>query len=251
LIKDDEGGREFRLSESDESVQGDYTGLECRWDSIPSRKGEIVTLLVQATGDDDARNSRTYREVIAAIESIYGNEAPTEHQAMRLTADGRHNDIEARVQTHGRGLFRRWWYRQRMKLDSVIGNFAMNHGLTMAGVQWGQYKSDVVANSDYRKFDDLLRHVLSGDERQRGRLADFLDARFVRGELAYGLHCAPAALMTCLIFARTGEHVHFVDGANGGYTMASADLKRRMRSRSPSGPSTGSEFIPAAVPTPA
>ena len=34
--------------------------------------GEIVTLLVQAIAPDNERNSQTYREVLAAIERIYG-----------------------------------------------------------------------------------------------------------------------------------------------------------------------------------
>jgi hypothetical protein len=36
--------------------------------------------------------------------------------------------------------------------------------------------------------------------------------------------------MTCLIFQREGGHVHFVDGANGGYTLAAIELKRRLKS---------------------
>jgi hypothetical protein len=230
-IKDEQRGRDYRLMESETSQQGDYSGLECRWDNIPSAKGEIVTLLVQAIGDDAARNSHMYHDVIAAIDTIYGSGAPVEEKKMRLTGNGGQNDVEVRLQTNGKGALKRWWYRQRMKVDAIVGNFVMNHNLKVAGVQWGQYKSDVVANSDFRKFDDLLRHVLSGDRHQRERLVEFLEARFERGELVYGLHSAPAALMTCLIFARTGEHVHFVDGANGGYTMASADLKQRLRSR--------------------
>jgi hypothetical protein len=230
-IKDEQRGREFRLGESEGAAPGDYSGLECRWDNIPSGKGEIVTLLVQAIGDDPDRVGRTYHEVIDAIETIYGSAAPVEQRHMRLTGDGRQNDIEARLHTFGKGAFRRWWHRQRMKVDALAGNFVMTHNLKVAGVRWGQYKSEVVANSDFRKFDDLLRHVLSGDQRQREQLVAFLQPRFEQGELAFGLHCAPAALMTCLIFARTGEHVHFVDGANGGYTMASADLKQRLRSR--------------------
>jgi hypothetical protein len=49
----------------------------------------------------------------------------------------------------------------------------------------------------------------------------------------YGIHHAPAALMTCLIFARDCGHVHFVDGADSGYTMAAADLKRRLLCKLP------------------
>jgi hypothetical protein len=106
-------------------------------------------------------------------------------------------------------------------------------GLTFGGIDWGKYRSDVIANTDYRKFDDVLRHVLSGTPSQRDLLAQALEHRYQNGELVYGIHHAPAALMTCLIFARDGGHVHFVDGADGGYTMAAADLKRRLLCKLP------------------
>jgi hypothetical protein len=36
--------------------------------------------------------------------------------------------------------------------------------------------------------------------------------------------------MTCLVFERDGRQVHFVDGADGGYTLAAKKMKERMRS---------------------
>ena len=55
-----------------------------------------------------------------------------------------------------------------------------------------------------------------------------LDERQAKGKLVYGLHASKAALMTCLIFNRQGEHVHFVDGADGGYALASAQMKEKL-----------------------
>jgi hypothetical protein len=56
-----------------------------------------------------------------------------------------------------------------------------------------------------------------------------LDADWRRGAIDYGTHIASAALMTCFVrdTKETG-HVHFVDGAEGGYALAALDLKRRM-----------------------
>jgi len=47
------------------------------------------------------------------------------------------------------------------------------------------------------------------------------------GGIVYGLHSSDSALMTCLIVNHQGEHVHFVDGADGGYAMAAVPLKRQ------------------------
>jgi hypothetical protein len=37
-----------------------------------------------------------------------------------------------------------------------------------------------------------------------------------------------AELMTCLIFKRQGEHVHFGDGAEGGYALAAQQMKEQL-----------------------
>ena len=52
------------------------------------------------------------------------------------------------------------------------------------------------------------------------------------GLIAYGLHEADSALMTCLVFNLTdSEHVHFIDGADGGFAMAARQLKQQLADR--------------------
>jgi hypothetical protein len=40
-------------------------------------------------------------------------------------------------------------------------------------------------------------------------------------------------MLTCLIFERMGRQIHFVDGADGGFTLAAQDLKQRLRAARP------------------
>ena len=49
-----------------------------------------------------------------------------------------------------------------------------------------------------------------------------------RRELVYGAHVADRAQMTCLVFDYSGRHLHFIDGANGGLSMAAKALKERV-----------------------
>ena len=45
----------------------------------------------------------------------------------------------------------------------------------------------------------------------------------------YGLHRASAALMTCFVSStEDGKHVHFIDGADGGYALAAQQLKAQI-----------------------
>ena len=83
-------------------------------------------------------------------------------------------------------------------------------------------------NTDYRRFDDTLRLLLDCSEKQADEIDAMLAARAKRGELHYGLHRADSALMTCLIFdLDKAEHIHFVDGNDGGFTSAAKNLKQK------------------------
>jgi Protein of unknown function (DUF3095) len=58
--------------------------------------------------------------------------------------------------------------------------------------------------------------------RIEARLADAARA----GHCRYGLHRQDSALMTCIVPSPfTRDHMHFVDGASGGYAMAARNLK--------------------------
>jgi hypothetical protein len=44
--------------------------------------------------------------------------------------------------------------------------------------------------------------------------------------------------MTCLVFERNGNQVHFIDGADGGYAIAAKGMKQRINSKVSSGTTT-------------
>ena len=90
--------------------------------------------------------------------------------------------------------------------------------------------AELVDNSDFRKFDGVLRMVIDGNDQQYEALSRTLAEMHAQGHLAYGLHQSPQALLTCLVHSYTGEHVHFVDGSNGGYAMAARGLKQQLAS---------------------
>jgi hypothetical protein len=58
------------------------------------------------------------------------------------------------------------------------------------------------------------------------RLEDMLIEADNQGIARYGMHRQDAALMTCFVPSPTrSDHIHFVDGAMGGYAMAARALK--------------------------
>ncbi len=67
-IKDPELGKRYAVDSSG-SNEADFEGFECRWQPIPNRNGAVISVLVQACGENV---ERTYREVIARIDQIIG-----------------------------------------------------------------------------------------------------------------------------------------------------------------------------------
>ena len=72
--------------------------------------------------------------------------------------------------------------------------------------------------------------VIACNSSQSKKLAAYLEKKYKEGKLLYGLHISDRALMTCLVFERSGRQVHFIDGGDGGYALAAEEMKRRMRS---------------------
>jgi hypothetical protein len=92
-----------------------------------------------------------------------------------------------------------------------------------------KYLSEVAANSDFRKFDDALRMIIDCLPGMARRIEDTLAAAESNGHIRYGCHRENAAIMTCFTpLPSQPSHVHFIDGAEGGYALAAAALKRRL-----------------------
>ena len=86
-------------------------------------------------------------------------------------------------------------------------------------------------NSDFRKFDDGLKMTIDVDADILKKIEEPAGAAAQAGICRYGLHRQNSALMTCIVPSpMTRDHMHFIDGAAGGYAMAASNLKARYAS---------------------
>lgn len=233
-VKQGDAAGVLRVQESDGPSDANFDGFECRWQGVPSFNGHKLSLLVLATTTDAESNHATYRNVLESIGSIYGEVAdyhPLRAERMQLTFNPRQLSHEWRVRSGGSGWRRRCGYFLRMLLQNLAGVVLFARRLDTAAVQWSRYRDDLVDNSDFRKFDCMLRMLIDGSDEQAARLQEFLESGYRSGRLAYGLHKSRDALVTCIVRAYNGNHLHFVDGSDGGYALAASDLKRRLQQR--------------------
>ena len=214
---------EFAVPAAPSGTQPDLTGLSCRFEEIPSVRGLILSvLIVPARSADPASFRRLIEDVIALVERSpdAGRPVPPGGPPLRWPPAG--VDFEARA-ARGGSLLKR---RARVLAQTLFAYFVMRFGISVGGFVPKTYVQQVVENSDFRKYDDGLRMILDCTPQLERELTQRLSAAASGGIARYGLHRQDAAMMTCFTpSALRSDHVHFIDGARGGYASAATALK--------------------------
>ncbi|KIO77891.1 hypothetical protein TH53_07135 [Pedobacter lusitanus] len=218
LIKaEDYESGEF-LSEENEL---DLSGMQCRWDRIapPENQQEVVSLLVVAA--KGVSQSAVLRKVMLKIEEIYGD--PLQRQPIsipKLRLQTTFNSLKTELLAK-LGKFD-WLEIIKAQLVSIYGFIYFR---TLKGKR---YLEKLIEMSDTLVLDGKINTVISGTVLQRQKLENLLSQMESSGEIFFGLHSSNASVMSCYVRNMDDGHIHFVDGAEGGYTQASKILKRKL-----------------------
>ena len=204
----------------------DLTGLSCRWTPMKSSAGHILTLLVVPTRKDEATRA-AIRDVVALTDGLdrHGTPVPPEGPGYQWVPAGL--ELEARATRagpkHKMSLAKR---KAQLLAETFIAWVFFKTGMKAGGFDAHHYTRTTGANADFRKFDDGLKMTLDCPPAVRKQLEDILDTAQHAGLLRYALLEQDSAIMTCIVpSVMTDDHIHFVDGAQGGYTRAAASLK--------------------------
>jgi hypothetical protein len=201
----------------------DLSGLSCRFEEIPSARGLILSILVVPTsGSDPAAFRHVIEDLIALVERSPdgGRPVPVGGPPLRWPPAGL--DLEARARGGGSLSVR----RMKVLGRTFVAYLIMRFGISAGGFIPKTYVAQLVENSDFRKYDDGLRMILDCAPELARALEQHLAAAELAGIVRYGLHRQDAAMMTCFTpSALRSDHVHFIDGARGGYASAATALK--------------------------
>ena len=214
---------EFAVPAAAPGTQPDLTGLSCRFEEIPSVRGLILSVLVvPARGADPPAFRKLIEDVITLVERSpdAGRPVPPGGPPLRWPPAGA--DFEARA-ARGGSLLKR---RAAVLTFTLFAYLIMRFGISVGGFVPKTYVRQVVENSDFRKYDDGLRMILDCTPELEAALTRRLTLAASAGVVRYGLHRQDAAMMTCFTpSALRSDHVHFIDGARGGYASAATALK--------------------------
>lgn len=222
-IKGDEANYGFR---SDQAGTTDLKKLSCRWKPIPAKNGKSLSLLILARGDNV---SATYTQIIGKLEAIIGG--PLDQVNPINLPQMSYNSLRE-CYDNERHLHSSPWsfgFAKRM-VEILVSVMIFRLGLPSLIFNRKSYTESFATHSDYRKFDDMLRMIIDCSTDQVTQIESYLEQLHNDGKVCYGMHESDNSLMTCFVdWLGEGEHIHFVDGGDGGYAMAAKHLKAQLK----------------------
>jgi hypothetical protein len=201
----------------DDGEPPDLTGLSCRWTPVKAARGQMVSLVLRSTD-----HAALYAEIarVAGVPSL---------AAVSL------GGLQARWPPHGlmreaRARHGKWPLALTVvavALETLLAFFVVRYRLKIGAFDAERYVREVAAGAvDFARSDENLCLVFDCPSDRIEAVRGFLDRRAAEGGLRYGMQVSDHAVMTCLVMSPTaGQHVHFVDGGDGGYTSAATRLK--------------------------
>ncbi len=231
LLKSAAPGSPYLLEPRPRAGEPDLQGLSCRWEPLIPQGGRMMTIMVQGTDSDPAGEGALLGEVVRAISDILGHRlqdsAPASARSMTFRWPPRGLALEARATAGHRGFPRRYL---AVLASSLIQFWCERLDRRAGSYNAPVYREELRSNTDFRKYDGILRMVLDVSETQAERIARYLARERDAGRLVYGAHLADTALMTCLVFSlERSQHLHFIDGSDGGFAMAAKKFKYQLK----------------------
>ncbi|MCA0201890.1 MAG: DUF3095 domain-containing protein, partial [Proteobacteria bacterium] len=214
MVRDDE----------DDGEPPDLTGLSCRWQPLQSKRGKMVSLVIRG-GDHGELHMSLHK--LTGVESLKA--ASLGALVNKWPAKGIVREAKA---LHGRrpvALLVTWIALKSLFL-SAFYKFDWSLGPWLPS----RYKREITENAvDFARSGAVLALVFDCPSDRIDIVRAFMDERQARGELQYGMHISDHAVMTCFVTSPAqNEHVHFIDGGDGGYTKAATHLKAQLRAAS-------------------
>ena len=214
----------FTLAAAPKGSVPNLAGLSCRWTPMQSEQGRILSILIQPRPDADPRAlDELYGKVIKTEEGLDRAGHPVPEGGPGFVWPTQGLILEAHASHGTRPLFLR---KIQLLFATLVALFFFKTGVKAGAFDPVDYAATTSRNADFRKFDDGLKMTIDCDAETQKKLVGLLEDATSAGLIRYGLSEQQEAIMTCIVPSVTrDDHVHFVDGAAGGYAKAASLLK--------------------------
>ncbi len=223
---------QYALPAAKAGERPDLTGLSCRWNPIPATRGKVVSIIAVP---GPSRDMPAFRQLVIDLVDLAEQDArhghPVPEDGPKLGFVGEGLGLEARAGAAYHDVWGKMRRSFRILGESLLVNLLSVTGLSFGPFNAVRYRRSVASNTDFRKFDDGLKMTVDIDASRLEKIRTRLEQGRLSGSCYYGLHEQDAALMTCIVPSPLSrDHMHFVDGADGGYAAAASRLKQQIQS---------------------
>jgi len=206
----------------DRQLPIDLEGMECRWDEIFPSEEEKKVICLTVVCNNEKIQSEIYTKILDEIDYVFGDLSKrTPITTVKLKLDNSFHKM--RTEMYARlGKFDRGYLIQNW----MITYFGKYYFKFFKGGK--DYLFRVTQLSDTIVMDGSINTIFSGTHRQMNQLKMLLDSLESDGKILYGIFATYASTMSCYIEDREENHIHFVDGTEGGYIKAAEHLKTKL-----------------------
>ncbi|WP_404425555.1 DUF3095 domain-containing protein [Thalassospira australica] len=209
-------------------TQPDLTGLSCRWSPISAEDGCKILSLIMLPRDDRHRFDLCATALFGILEQDRrdSNPVPETGPDFRLGWESLRLEALATQGTEGSKL-RAWC---KALFISCVALFLFKTGRKLGDFDPLHYRHQTRLNTDFRRFGDGIWLTVNCNAEQTEQIETLLSNAENNGDIWFGIKQQDEALMTCIVpDIASDSHLHFLDGADGGYTAAASVCKAKMK----------------------
>ena len=211
----------FAIDPAEPGAKPNLKGLFCGFAPIKAQRGVILSLIAVPLAD-----ARAFAALVGDLLLLLdgsgraGRPFPDTGPLPAWTGSGLERSVAGRA-VRGKPLARGAALLRAIRLRLIHAT-----GVTIGGFSPSRYRRQLIDNTDFRKFDDGLRMTVDCTPAVADAIEERMAAAQTGGVARVGSHRQASANLTCYVPSRLrADHVHFVDGAMGGYAAAAAKLK--------------------------
>ncbi len=215
---------EYAVAPAPAGQRPNLEGLSCRWLPVQAQGRKIVSLIVEPGLRCGPEQYRLAAERLLQALGQQGAEAsPIPPQGPGVGWPTHGLELEARVT---RGSVRLWAARLKLKLGLALTLVLFRSGWRLGRFDPRHYQRVTGLNTDFRKVQDGLRMTLSLTPAEVDRMIHLLEQERQAGAVRFGLSLQDSAVLTCYVPSVLDDgHLHFLDGAGGGYAAAASAMR--------------------------
>lgn len=201
----------------------DLTGLSCRWTPIRPVGREIVSLIVEPKTGKVAAAQVWVGRILDFASRLENEGHPVPQSGPGFSWPPAGLDLEARASRTNEPLGSR---KRRLYFETLIAWVLDKTRIPIGPFSPTRYRRYTARNTDDRKYQDGLKITLALTAPQRTELEALLQQGRIEGAIGYGCSIQDSAVLTCFVPSiMSDDHMHFLDGAGGGYAEAASNMR--------------------------